>query len=101
MIKRSTFFDNKEFELIQTPLPKDDPLKFEDKKKYADRLKAARKLTGQDDAVLIAKGKIQNNTVLNMVSRIQNRNSGCANNGLVIIVRFNQVNIPLSSYTIY
>ena len=59
-----TFFDNKEFDLIETPLPKDDPLKFEDKKKYTDRLKAARKLTGQDDAVLIAKGKIQNNTVI-------------------------------------
>ena len=55
-----TFFDDKEFELIETPLPKDDPLNFEDKKKYTDRLKAARKLTGQDDAVLIAKGKIQN-----------------------------------------
>ena len=55
-----TFFDNKEFEVIQTPLPKDDPLSFEDKKKYSDRLKTARKLTGQDDAVLIAKGKIQN-----------------------------------------
>ena len=27
-----TFFDNKEFELIDTPLPKDDPLNFEDKK---------------------------------------------------------------------
>ena len=27
-----TFFDNKEFEIIQTPLPKDDPLNFEDKK---------------------------------------------------------------------
>ena len=59
-----TFFDNKEFELIETPLPKDDPLNFEDKKKYTDRLKAARKLTGQDDAVLIAKGKIQNNDVV-------------------------------------
>ena len=55
-----TFFDNKEFELIETPLPKEDPLNFEDKKKYTDRLKAARKLTGQDDAVLIAKGKVQN-----------------------------------------
>ena len=59
-----TFFDSKEFELIETPMPKDDPLNFEDKKKYTDRLKAARKLTGQDDAVLIAKGKIQNNTVI-------------------------------------
>ena len=55
-----TFFDNKQFEFIETPLPKEDPLKFEDKKKYIDRLKAARKLTGQDDAVLIAKGKVQN-----------------------------------------
>ena len=54
-----TFFDNKEFELIETPSPTDDPLSFEDKKKYIDRLKAARKLTGQDDAVLVAKGKIQ------------------------------------------
>ena len=55
-----TFFDNKEFELIETPLPKDDPLNFEDKKKYTDRLKTARKLTGQDDAILIAKGRVQN-----------------------------------------
>ena len=52
-----TFFDNKEFELIETPLPKDDPLNFEDKK-YTDRLKVARKLTGQEDAILIAKGKV-------------------------------------------
>jgi acetyl-CoA carboxylase carboxyl transferase subunit beta len=59
-----TFFDKKEFEILETPLPKDDPLNFEDKKKYIDRLKAARKLTGQDDAVLIAKGKIQNNNVV-------------------------------------
>jgi acetyl-CoA carboxylase carboxyl transferase subunit beta len=54
-----TFFDNKEFEIIETPLPKDDPLNFEDKKKYTDRLKVARKLTGQDDAVLISTGKVQ------------------------------------------
>ena len=31
-----TFFDNKEYELIKTPLPMDDPLKFEDNKKYTD-----------------------------------------------------------------
>ena len=54
-----TFFDQKDFEILETPLPKDNPLNFEDKKKYTDRLKAARKLTGQDDAVLIAKGKVQ------------------------------------------
>ena len=54
-----TFFDNKEYELIETPLPKDDPLKFQDNKKYTDRLKSARKITKQDDAVSIAKGKVK------------------------------------------
>ena len=51
-----SFFDK--FELIETPLPKD--MNFEDKKKYKDRLSTARKLTGQDDAVLIASGKVEN-----------------------------------------
>ncbi len=54
------FFDNKEFELIETPLPKDDPLKFEDNKKYVDRLRSARKITKQNDAVSIAVGKVNN-----------------------------------------
>ena len=53
------FFDNKQFEILETPLPKDDPLNFEDKKKYVDRLKSARKTTNQDDAVAIAKGKVK------------------------------------------
>jgi acetyl-CoA carboxylase carboxyl transferase subunit beta len=53
------FFDNKEFELIETPLPKDDPLNFIDNKKYTDRLKSARKITKQDDAVAIATGKVE------------------------------------------
>jgi acetyl-CoA carboxylase carboxyl transferase subunit beta len=52
------FFDNKEFSLISTPLPKDDPINFTDKKKYTDRLKLARKITKQDDAVAISTGKI-------------------------------------------
>ena len=52
------FFDNKEFSLIPTPLPKDDPINFTDKKKYTDRLKLARKITKQDDAVAISTGKI-------------------------------------------
>ena len=52
------FFDNKEFSLIPTPLPKDDPINFTDKKKYTDRLKLARKITKQDDAVAISTGKV-------------------------------------------
>ena len=59
-----TFFDNKEYELVKTPLPKDDPLKFEDNKKYTDRLKSARKVTQQDDAVAIAKGKVKDINVI-------------------------------------
>ena len=52
------FFDNKEFSAISTPLPKDDPINFIDKKKYTDRLKLARKITKQDDAVAISTGKV-------------------------------------------
>jgi acetyl-CoA carboxylase carboxyl transferase subunit beta len=58
-----TFFDNKVFDLIKTPLPKDDPINFVDKKKYTDRLKLARKITNQDDAVAIATGKVNNISV--------------------------------------
>ena len=52
------FFDNKQFQIIETPLPNDDPLNFVDTKKYTDRLRVARKITKQNDAVLIAKGKL-------------------------------------------
>ena len=58
------FFDNKEYTLIETPSPKDDPLNFEDNKKYIDRLKLARKITKQNDAVAIATGKIKDVSVV-------------------------------------
>ena len=51
-------FDRGEYQMIKTPLPKDDPLNFVDNKKYTDRLKAARALTKQDDAVSISQGRI-------------------------------------------
>ena len=54
------FFDNGVYEIIDTPLPVDDPLNFIDNKKYKDRLRDARKKTGQNDAILIAKGKVKN-----------------------------------------
>ena len=53
------FFDNKEYEILETPLPKDDPLKFSDTKKYTDRLKKAREQTKQSDAIVIAHGKLE------------------------------------------
>jgi len=58
------FFDNSDYEIIETPSPNDDPLNFIDKKKYTDRLKSARKITNQEDAVAIAKGKINNLNVI-------------------------------------
>jgi acetyl-CoA carboxylase carboxyl transferase subunit beta len=54
------FFDDKEYKLIDTPQPKDDPINFVDTKKYKDRLKTARKITKQDDAVAIATGRVEN-----------------------------------------
>lgn len=54
------FFDNKDFKIIETPVPFEDPLNFVDKKKYTDRLKAAKEITNQDDAVAIATGKLNN-----------------------------------------
>jgi|TARA_Y100000817_G_scaffold119060_1_gene93349 acetyl-CoA carboxylase carboxyl transferase subunit beta len=50
------FFDNKEYEILKTPLPKDDPLKFP---MYSEKLKQARKKTNQSDAILIADGKLE------------------------------------------
>ena len=52
------FFDEEIYEVLPTPQPPDDPLEFVDKKKYTERLKEARKLTGQDDAIMIAHGKL-------------------------------------------
>ena len=52
------FLDNNEYEILKTPSPPDDPLNFVETKKYIDRLATARKLTKQDDAIMIASGKL-------------------------------------------
>ena len=52
------FFGMNSYEIIQTPLPAEDPLNWEDTKTYKYRLKEARKKTGQSCAVMIAKGNI-------------------------------------------
>ena len=51
-------FGKNNFEILKTPIPKDDPLKWKDSKSYKDRLKVARKKTNQNCAVMIAKGNI-------------------------------------------
>ncbi len=52
------FFGKNNYDILRTPIPVDDPLDWKDSKTYKDRLITARKKTGQETAVLIAKGKI-------------------------------------------
>ena len=52
------FFGKNNYEILKTPIPKDDPLEWKDTKTYKDRLRDARKKTKQDCAVVIAKGNL-------------------------------------------
>ena len=52
-------FGKNNYEVLKTPIPKDDPLEWIDTKSYKDRLKDARKKTSQDCAVVIAKGNMK------------------------------------------
>ena len=52
-------FDGGVYETIESPHAPDDPLKFPDVKPYPERLKAARKATGEVDAIVIGYGHIQ------------------------------------------
>ena len=51
-------FDGGVFGEIDVPAPVDDPLVFKDQKKYPERMKAARKGTGEREAMLVAEGEI-------------------------------------------
>jgi len=57
-------FDGGQFTLIQLPKVKEDPLRFSDLKKYTDRLKDARKKTKNEDAILVAHGKMGGHNVV-------------------------------------
>ncbi len=51
-------FDDGEYQTIELPSLKGDPLKFRDKKRYTDRLKESRSNSGEDDALIVAHGKM-------------------------------------------
>ena len=51
-------FDAGKYELLASPEVREDPLRFKDSKRYADRLKTARTSTGERDALINARGKI-------------------------------------------
>ena len=57
------FFGKDNYEIIDTPVPIDDPLNWHDSKPYISRLKSARKATGQKCAVMIASGKVNGVTI--------------------------------------
>ena len=57
------FFGKNNYEIIDTPVPIDDPLGWHDSKPYTSRLKSARKATGQKCAVMIASGKVNGVTI--------------------------------------
>ena len=55
------FFDNDQFEIIQTKKLAEDPNKFETElKKYKDQLKSAKRKTGQTASLVSAYGKVNN-----------------------------------------
>ncbi|MEM9780914.1 MAG: acetyl-CoA carboxylase, carboxyltransferase subunit beta [Pseudomonadota bacterium] len=52
------FFDHGAWTEIAVPEALPDPLHFRDEKRYVDRLRDARRKTGEDDAMLVAKGAL-------------------------------------------
>ncbi|WP_370931341.1 acetyl-CoA carboxylase, carboxyltransferase subunit beta [Bartonella sp. DGB1] len=60
----SSFFDNAEFEILSHTPVVVDPLKFKDQKKYSDRLKEYKQKTGLEDAIVSAKGTIEDLPVM-------------------------------------
>ena len=59
----ASLFDNGAYEEITTPETLSDPLKFRDIKRYADRLKENRTKTGAADAITLALGKLEGQSV--------------------------------------
>ena len=53
-------FGKNNYEVLKTPVPKDDPLNWSDSKSYKDRLKAARKKTGMDCGMMAISTNIKN-----------------------------------------
>jgi acetyl-CoA carboxylase carboxyl transferase subunit beta len=52
-------FGKNNYEILKTPIPKDDPLNWSDSKSYKDRLKTARKKTGMDCGMMVINTNIK------------------------------------------
>jgi len=57
-------FDAAKYEVLPAPEVREDPLRFKDSKRYTERLKAARAATGERDALVNARGKIDGRKVV-------------------------------------
>jgi acetyl-CoA carboxylase carboxyl transferase subunit beta len=57
-------FDAAKYEVLPSPEVREDPLRFKDSKRYSERLKAARTATGERDALINARGKIDGHKVV-------------------------------------
>ena len=53
-------FGKNNYEVLKTPIPKDDPLTWNDSRPYKDRLKAARKKTSMDCGMMAISTNIKN-----------------------------------------
>ena len=62
-------FDGAEYTAVAVPTVPQDPLKFRDGRRYVDRLKDAKTITEQDDAVLVGEGRLDG---INVVAAAQN-----------------------------
>jgi acetyl-CoA carboxylase carboxyl transferase subunit beta len=61
-------FGKNNYETLETPVPKDDPLNFVDSKPYKERLKSARKKTGLKCSMVVATGSINNIKITSIAS---------------------------------
>jgi acetyl-CoA carboxylase carboxyl transferase subunit beta len=53
-------FGKNNYEILKTPIPKDDPLNWKDSKPYTERLKDARRNTDMDCGMMVIKTNIKN-----------------------------------------
>ena len=61
-------FGKNNYEVLKTPIPKDDPLNWNDSKSYKDRLKAARKKTGMECGMMVINTNIKTIKITSIAS---------------------------------
>jgi acetyl-CoA carboxylase carboxyl transferase subunit beta len=60
----AALFDGGIFTEVKVPDPVADPLHFRDQKRYPERVKAAQKVSGEKDAMLVAEGEVMRTPIV-------------------------------------